>query len=150
MSNISSFNLTCCFNMSFDSFNLCENSLMHFTWCKIRSIPIHKKDQQLWNTTSQIKTVKSTRFYICFRRISWLTSAIIFLRWFILAYIYIQVCRDGFRDRRAKGHLSFWGPTQVWPIWPFGWKAWKYVSLTCSAPSKNISFVVPTSVPQLP
>ena len=25
--------------------------------------------------------------------------------------------RDGFRERGALGHLSFWGPTQVWPIW---------------------------------
>jgi len=34
--------------------------------------------------------------------------------------------RDGFRERGALGHLSFWGPTQVWPVWPFVWKAWKY------------------------
>jgi len=44
--------------------------------------------------------------------------------------------RDGFRERGALGHLSFWGPTQVWPIWPFLWKAWNYVPLMCSAPSK--------------
>jgi len=25
--------------------------------------------------------------------------------------------RDGFRERGALGHLSFWGPTQVGPIW---------------------------------
>ena len=46
--------------------------------------------------------------------------------------------RDGFRERGALGHLSFWGPTQVWPIWPFVWKAWKYAPLVCSAPSKSI------------
>jgi len=33
--------------------------------------------------------------------------------------------RDGFRERWPLDHLSFWGPTQVWPIWPFVWKAWK-------------------------
>jgi len=43
---------------------------------------------------------------------------------------------DGFRERGALGHLSFWGPTQVWPIWPFVWKAWKYAPLMCSASSK--------------
>ena len=31
---------------------------------------------------------------------------------------YVQA-RDGFRERGALGHLSFWGPTQVCPIWPF-------------------------------
>jgi len=46
--------------------------------------------------------------------------------------------RDGFRERGALGHLSFWGPTQVWPIWPFVWKAWKYAPLVCSAPAKSI------------
>jgi len=24
-----------------------------------------------------------------------------------------------FRERGALDHLSFWGPTLVWPIWPF-------------------------------
>jgi len=27
--------------------------------------------------------------------------------------------RDGFRERGALGHLSFGGPTQVRPTWPF-------------------------------
>jgi len=31
--------------------------------------------------------------------------------------------RDGFRERRALGHHSFWGPTQVWPIRPLVLKA---------------------------
>jgi len=44
--------------------------------------------------------------------------------------------KDGFRYRWALGHHSLWGPTQVWLIWPFVWKAWKYAPLMCSAPSK--------------
>jgi len=45
-----------------------------------------------------------------------------------------RTSRHGFRERGALGHLCFWGPTQVlWPIWPFGWKAWKYGPLTCRA-----------------
>jgi len=43
---------------------------------------------------------------------------------------------DGFRERGALGHLSFWGPTQVWPIWPFVWKVWNYAPLFRSDPSK--------------
>jgi len=43
---------------------------------------------------------------------------------------------DGFRERRALGHLSFWVPTQVWPMWPFVWKAWKYAPHMCGPPSK--------------
>jgi len=39
-------------------------------------------------------------------------------------------------ERGALGHFSFWGPTQVWPIWPFVWKAWRYGPLTCSVLSK--------------
>jgi len=27
--------------------------------------------------------------------------------------------RGGFRERGALGHLSFGGPAQVWPLWPF-------------------------------
>jgi len=46
------------------------------------------------------------------------------------------LARDGFRERGALGHLSFWGPAQVWPIWPFVWKTWKYASLMRNAPSK--------------
>jgi len=59
------------------------------------------------------------------------------------------MARNGFRECGALAHLSFWGPTQVWPIWPFEWKVWKYAPLVCSAP-QNLSFVVPTLVPQLP
>jgi len=44
--------------------------------------------------------------------------------------------RDGFRERGAVGHLSFWGPTQVWPIWSLVLKAWKYLPLTCNSLSK--------------
>jgi len=29
----------------------------------------------------------------------------------------VHVVMDGFRERGALGHLSFCGPTQVWPIW---------------------------------
>jgi len=49
-----------------------------------------------------------------------------------------RVDRDGFRERGALGHLSFGGPTQVWPIWPFVWKTWKYGPLMCRAPQKSI------------
>jgi len=45
--------------------------------------------------------------------------------------------RDGFREGWALGHLSFGGPKQVWPIWPFVWKAWKYTPLMC-APQTSI------------
>jgi len=31
--------------------------------------------------------------------------------------------RDGFRERGAEGHLSFWVPRQVWPIWSLVLKA---------------------------
>jgi len=44
--------------------------------------------------------------------------------------------RDGLRERGALGHLSFLGPTQVRPIWPFVWKAWKYATVACIVPSK--------------
>jgi len=44
--------------------------------------------------------------------------------------------RDGFQDRGILGQLSFWGLTQVWRIWLFVWKSWKYAPLMCSAPSK--------------
>jgi len=27
--------------------------------------------------------------------------------------------RDGFKESGTPGRLSFWSPTQVWPIWPF-------------------------------
>ena len=37
----------------------------------------------------------------------------------------------------SLGHLSFGGPKQVWPIWPFVWKAWKYAPLMC-APQTSI------------
>ena len=47
-----------------------------------------------------------------------------------------MLTRDGFRERGALGHLGFWGPTQVWSIWPFVWKAWKYAPLICSVPWK--------------
>jgi len=47
--------------------------------------------------------------------------------------------RDGFRKRGALGHLSFWGPTQVWPIWPFVQKAWKYARL-CVVPLQKYIF----------
>jgi len=46
------------------------------------------------------------------------------------------VCRDGFRQRGALGHLSFWSPAQVWPIWPFVWKAWMCAPRMCGASSK--------------
>ena len=39
---------------------------------------------------------------------------------------------------QGPSHLNFCGPTQVWPIWPFVWKAWKYAPLVCSAHSKSI------------
>jgi len=48
------------------------------------------------------------------------------------------VIRDGFGKRWALGHLSFGCPKQVWPIWPFVWKAWKYASLMRSAPQKSL------------
>jgi len=48
--------------------------------------------------------------------------------------------RDGFRQRGALGHLSFWGPAQVWPIRPFVWKARKRAPPMCSAPSKIYLF----------
>jgi len=43
--------------------------------------------------------------------------------------------RDGFRERGALRHLSFWGPTQVRPIWPFVWKYMKVSPLMGSAPT---------------
>jgi len=53
--------------------------------------------------------------------------------------VYVKAdSRDGFREHGSLDHLSFWGPTQVWPIWPFVWKAWKYAPLVCSALSKSI------------
>jgi len=46
----------------------------------------------------------------------------------------MHIGRDGFRERGALGHFSFWGSTQMWPIWSLVFKAWKYVPLTCNAP----------------
>jgi len=48
--------------------------------------------------------------------------------------------RDRFRKHGALGHLSFWSPAQVRPIWSFVWKTWKYAPLMCSAPSKIYLF----------
>jgi len=48
----------------------------------------------------------------------------------------VLTTRDGHGERGALGHLNVWGPTQVWPIWPFVWKPWKYAPLLGSAPSK--------------
>jgi len=44
--------------------------------------------------------LKSTSVSVCFRRISRLPSAFVFLRWFKLAHISIQVCtfHDGFKQ----------------------------------------------------
>jgi len=50
-------------------------------------------------------------------------------------------CKNPFKVRGALGQLRFWGPTQVWPIWPFVWKAWKYAPFMCSAPSKVYLFL---------
>jgi len=47
-----------------------------------------------------------------------------------------SLTRDGLKERGALGHISFRGPTQVWPIWSFIWKAWKYGRFVGSAPSK--------------
>jgi len=44
--------------------------------------------------------------------------------------------RDGFRERGALGHLSFWGPMLVWPIWSLVLKTWKYAPLPCITLSK--------------
>jgi len=48
------------------------------------------------------------------------------------------LARDRFRERGALGHLGIWSSTQVWPIWPFVWKTWKYAPLVCSAPSNSV------------
>jgi len=56
--------------------------------------------------------------------------------WSVCLLIFVVAPKDGFRERGALSHLSFWGPTQVWPIWPFVWKAWKSAPLVVSAPSK--------------
>jgi len=48
----------------------------------------------------------------------------------------VTTVRDGFRACGPLRHLSLWGAMQVWPIWPFVWKAWKYAPLIYSAPSK--------------
>jgi len=45
--------------------------------------------------------------------------------------------RNGFRERGALGHLSFGCPKQMWRVWPFVWKAWKYAPLMC-APQTSI------------
>jgi len=52
-------------------------------------------------------------------------------------YLRRDAGRDGFRQRGALGHLSFWGPMQVWAIGPFVWKAGKCAPRMCSAPSKT-------------
>jgi len=51
--------------------------------------------------------------------------------------ILVPFARYGFRESGSIGHLGFWGPTQVWPIWPFVWKAWKHAHFVCSTPSKS-------------
>jgi len=56
--------------------------------------------------------------------------------WFSVSFFDVAT-RDGFRQRGALGHHRFWGPAQVWPIWPFVWKAWKCAPRMCIAPSKN-------------
>jgi len=62
--------------------------------------------------------------------------------------IYVTPTRDGFRERGTLGHLSFGGPTQVWPIGPFVWNR-ESMPLLCVVLLKNLSFVVPTLVLQL-
>jgi len=56
--------------------------------------------------------------------------------WLCLYGTLVTTVRDGFRECGALGHLGFWGPTLVWPIWPFVWKEWKYAPLMGRAPSK--------------
>ena len=49
---------------------------------------------------------------------------------------HMKLSRDWFEQRGTLGHLSFWGTTQVWPIWLFVWKAWRYAlekSIFCCA-----------------
>jgi len=53
----------------------------------------------------------------------------------------VTTVRDGFRERGAQVHFSFWGPMPVWPIWPFVWKAWKYITIMCSVPSEIYLFL---------
>jgi len=45
--------------------------------------------------------------------------------------------RAEFRLHGSLCHLSFWGSTQVWPIWPFVWNAGKCTPPMCSAASKT-------------
>jgi len=64
-------------HMSFDTSFL----LNCYTWLNITSL-----------LPQRTSTLKSTSFSVCFRGINRLPSAFVFLRWFKLAHISIQVC----------------------------------------------------------
>jgi len=62
-----------------------------------------------------------------------------FLNFYFAPRAYINckgASRDGFRERRALGHCSFWGPMLVLPIWSLVLKTWKYPPLPCIIRSK--------------
>jgi len=57
--------------------------------------------------------------------------------------------RDGFRERRALGHLSFWAPRKC-DLFGRLCEKCESMPLLCVVPPQTLSFVVPTLVPQLP
>ena len=103
-----------------------RQSQSNFTLVKHRlpDWPIHRQFRKIWpyfncadhekkhlaifsNCHSKVKfslnilSLKSTSVSVCFRGISWLPFAFIFLRWFKLAHISIQVCT--FHDGCKQG-----------------------------------------------
>jgi len=75
--------------------------------------------RDLQKSNSQIP-VKSTRSSVRIRGISWLRSAFIFLRWFKLAHIYIQICtlHNGGKQGIDQQIFNFSGS----PPWAVNWK----------------------------
>jgi len=57
-----------------------------------RNFPLQECSQPWQNTNQALQILKSTSVSVCFRGISRLPSAFVFLRWFKLAHISIQVC----------------------------------------------------------
>jgi len=82
-----------------------KNVLTCLRWCFVMTIQygIGQGCKDAWShhRATRPKTLKSSSVSVCFQGISQLPSAFVFLWWFKLAHIYIQVCT--FHDGCKQG-----------------------------------------------
>ena len=88
-----------------DSVKICVVQEHGFTLCcpqnKMRSAILNTLHSCSDIVTTYVSTLKGSSVSVCFRGISRLPSAFVFLRWFKLAHISIQVCN--FHDGCKQG-----------------------------------------------